>query len=128
VPVGLSPPDHAESTPVDSKQKRRAKNQALFREVNDRVEEVLSELADYGQADARLIGFVCECGRDDCSDELEVTRAQYESVRDDPRCFLLLPGHEHPDIERVVERHSGFLVVEKLAEAAEIAVEHDPRP
>jgi hypothetical protein len=28
---------------------------------------------------------------------------------------------------RVVERHSRFLVVEKLGEAAEIAIEHVPR-
>jgi hypothetical protein len=112
---------------VDSRQNRRAHNETLFREVNERVEEVGSGSAGYGENDGQLIGFVCECGRDDCAEPLEVTHAQYESVRSNPLRFLVVPGHEHTDAARVVERHAQFLVVEKIGEAAEIAAEHDPR-
>jgi hypothetical protein len=110
---------------VDARENRRAHNEALFREVNERIEE-LSRMGDESEHDGS-IGVVCECGRDGCTELIETTRAQYEAVRSDPRRFLVLPGHEHTDAARVVERNSGFSVIEKLEGAAEVAVEHDPR-
>jgi hypothetical protein len=106
--------------------KRRALNEVLFREVNERIEEISRELSDREQpSEGRE--FICECGREDCTEMLEATVADYESVRADPRHFLVLPGHEHTQTARVVERTSGFLVVEKLEEEGEFAIEHDPR-
>ena len=112
---------------MDPGQRRGAKNEALFREVNERIEELDTAFTGYGEGDALLIGFVCECGNEDCGETLEITQAQYESVRSDPRRFLVLPGHEDTDVARVVERHGHFLVVEKLDAAAAIAIEQDPR-
>ena len=51
----------------------------------------------------------------------------YEAVRASPRRFLVLEGHETPEVERVVERHPAYVVVEKLDEAARVAEETDPR-
>jgi hypothetical protein len=80
---------------VDATENRRAHNETLLREVNERVEEVATGFSGYGEDDGLLIGFICECGRDDCSEPLEVTHAQYEAVRSSPRRFLVVPGHEH---------------------------------
>jgi hypothetical protein len=119
--------DRGECMPVDSaRDERRARNEALFREVNERIELLSADLADESEQEGSL-RIVCECGRDDCTELIEVTRPQSESVRSDPRRFIVVPGHEHTDTERVVERNSGFFVVEKHEHAAEIAVEHDPR-
>jgi hypothetical protein len=107
-------------------EKRRARNEVLFREVNERIEEISRELTDREQPLERL-ELVCECGREDCTEMLEATLAEYESVRANPRHFLVLPGHEHIETVRVIERTSRFLVVEKLEEEGEIAIEHDPR-
>jgi hypothetical protein len=112
---------------VDEDEQRRARNEALFREVNERIVELETGLGGYDQDDALLVGFVCECPREDCGELLEVTRGQYEAVRDNPRRFLVLPGHEDGDIASVVERHTHFLVVEKRGQAGEVAVEQDPR-
>jgi hypothetical protein len=112
---------------MDARQRRRARNEALFREVNERIVEVSRGLAGYGEDDSLLAGFVCECSREDCTEPLEVTHARYEAVRDDPRRFLVLPGHEDATVDRVVERHAGYLVVQKFGEASEIARERDPR-
>jgi hypothetical protein len=87
-----------------ARDERRARNEALFREVNERIEELSS---DESEQEASL-EVVCECGRNDCTELLEVTRAQYEAVRSDPRRFLVLPGHEHTDTARVVERTAAF--------------------
>jgi PHD/YefM family antitoxin component YafN of YafNO toxin-antitoxin module len=112
---------------VSEDERRRARNEALFREVNERIAELETGRGGYDRDDSLLTGFVCECPREDCSEMLEVTRGQYEGVRDDPRRFLVLPGHEDGDIAKVVERHESYLVVEKTGEAAAIAEEQDPR-
>ena len=109
---------------MDEDDQRRSRNEALFREVNDRIVELE---AGYDRDDSLLVGFVCECPREDCGETLEVTRRQYEAVRENPRRFLVLPGHEDGDIANLVERHAQYLVVEKVGEAGEIAVEQDSR-
>ena len=114
---------------MDARQERRARNEALFREVNERIVELEDGITGFERDDSLLVGFVCECAKEDCGEPLEVTRGEYEAVRDDPRRFLVLPGHEddEEEIARVVERHSHYLVVEKLGEAGETAIEQDPR-
>ena len=107
-------------------EKRRARNEALFREVNERIETIGRELSD-GDLPLKRLQLVCECGREDCTEVLEATVAEYESVRADARRFLVLPGHEHTDTARVVERTSHYFVVEKLGEAGKVAIERDPR-
>jgi hypothetical protein len=106
--------------------KRRARNEALFRDVNERIEAISREFAD-GEPLGEQLRLVCECGRADCTEVLEATVAEYESVRAHPRRFLVLPGHEHIETACVVERTSGFFVVEKFDEAGEVAIERDPR-
>jgi len=112
---------------VDLEQERRAHNEALFREVNERVQELATGLSGFGDDRSTPVGFVCECSRRDCTELLQASYAQYEAVRENPKRFLILPGHEDLKVDRVLERHKHFLVVEKFGEASEIAVEEDPR-
>jgi hypothetical protein len=112
---------------MDALGERRAKNEALFREVNERIEEVSRRLVGTGEQDAAFPGFVCECSRRECTESVPTTYRQYEAVRENPRLFLVLPGHEDPKVDRVIERHEGCLVVEKRSGASEIALELDPR-
>jgi hypothetical protein len=60
-------------------------------------------------------------------EQIELRRAEYEAIRANPKHFAVLPGHEDLRIASVVEQHDGFFVAEKLGEAAEIAIEQDPR-
>ena len=83
-------------------------------------------MAPASQPQERL-RLVCECGIQQCAELIEATVAEYEAVRADPRRFRVVPGHEHTDTARVVERNSGFFVIEKMEEAGEVAIEHDPR-
>jgi hypothetical protein len=107
---------------VDAREERFARNEALFREVNERIVDVSSsyELGD-------SLEFLCECGSENCLAVIPVARAEYERVRSEPDRFLVIAGHENLELERVVERHDGYLVVQKLGEAGEIAEATDPR-
>jgi len=48
-------------------------------------------------------------------------------IRSDATQFVVLPGHLQLEVEEVVRRAPGFLVVRKIGEAAGVAVEQDPR-
>ncbi len=108
---------------VDTRAERIAHNQADFRDLNEGLQGGLGLLA--GAAD--LVGFRCECGNPDCSQVVRVTLVAYEAVRRNPARFITLPGHEIPDVERVVERHAGHVVLEKHAPAATVTEARDPR-
>lgn len=98
---------------------RLARNQTLFREVNERINEVKSPIVIFKE-------LVCECSAPSCTQSLAVAKAEYETVRSNPRRFLVARGHELPEIEAVVEENERFLVVEKTVETAFMA-ETDPR-
>ena len=65
--------------------------------------------------------YICECANADCTAQLPIDAATYRRVRANPRLFFLLPGHEDPQLERVVEKHRDYLIVEKTGRAGEIA-------
>jgi hypothetical protein len=101
----------------------REQNEALFREVNERIEDVGTALAP----DDVPMEFLCECDDRDCVEKVSATRAEYEAIRAVATQFFVLPGHEDPDIEHVVRKTERFLVVEKEGQAAHEAGESDPR-
>ena len=103
---------------------RVGKNEALFREVNERIRSVSEDWAK-GDRTSR-IEFVCECSRETCFETVALTVAEYEEVRSDPRRFLIVTGHVwSPEVEREVDRNGGYSVIEKFGDAGEIAEDKD---
>jgi hypothetical protein len=100
-----------------------ATNEALFREVNERIEAVSQGVA----VSYAAMEFLCECDRPDCKESVNVTRAEYEAVRAVPTHFIVLPNHQDPRIEHVAVTNERFLVIEKEGKAARRAEESDPR-
>ena len=75
-----------------------------------------------------MMHIVCECGDLLCSKQLAVPTSEYEAIRADSALFFVLPGHEQPGVEDVVEEQAEFNVVRKRpGEPARIAAETDPR-
>jgi hypothetical protein len=103
---------------MEERLERTARNESLFREVNDRIEELSENVEAQGIApEGGLIQFHCECGRDDCGERVRMTVAEYEHVRADNDRFAVAPGHETPEMEAVVDSTDRFVVVDKLPEA-----------
>lgn len=92
---------------MDSKLKR-AQTEALFRDVNERIAESAER---FGSETAE---FVCECADPSCTHRIETTLDQYQAVRDDATHFLVVPGHEDTEIERVIELRPRRATVEKF--------------
>lgn len=103
-------------------QERLGANESVFREINEGIER-----GQWPGEEDSPISFRCECARLGCNELIELSVREYEHVRSNPRRFIVLPGHERLDIEIVVERHHGYLVVEKLDRAGEQAADSDPR-
>lgn len=89
--------------------------QSLYREVNGRIEEIAA-----GFADALLV--LCECANIDCTERIELTRAEHERLRRVPTHFAVLAGHDIPSAERVVDRKDRFVTVEKFGESGLAAI------
>jgi hypothetical protein len=109
---------------VDERARRIGLNEAVFRQVNERIEE----LADnFGLTNEKL-DLICECGNASCASRIEMDHADYEALRADSATFAVVRGHEIHDVEEIVKRHKAYDVVRKRAgEAEKVAQETDPR-
>jgi hypothetical protein len=105
------------------RQERAARNESLFRDVNERIKSTATELSPMFKE------FMCECADASCFEHVSLTSEEYSSVRKmGPVFFIIRPGHEAADIERVVGGEAErYEIVEKQDVAAEVAVELDPR-
>jgi len=103
---------------------RIARNEAAYRQVNEAIEAGRTAAA---VQDDTPRPFACECGQLGCNQLVELTIVEYESVRAGPRRFLMVEGHQIPEVERVVERHERYVVAEKIESEGQIADETDPR-
>ena len=106
---------------LHEQQARAARNQALFRDVNERIGELQTSWLPLTEID-----FLCECADQTCSVPIAASRDEYETVRTSPVRFLVLPEHVVPNVEIVVERNDRFWVVEKIEVASTVARETAP--
>jgi hypothetical protein len=105
---------------VVTSEERKAKNEAIFREANEKIDAVRERL----NIDART-PYLCECDLVECRESIRLTPAEYEEVRSSPIRFALAPGHPHEG--PVVDERRGYVIVEKTGAGAKVALESDPR-
>ncbi|HJQ50176.1 MAG TPA: hypothetical protein VJ838_06675 [Gaiellaceae bacterium] len=96
---------------MSPREQRAIRNEELFREVNLRIAELQEGSHDL-TVDG-LLPLVCECVHTGCTTPLEVDPTTFEQVHENPRRFIVAPGHEDLDAETVVERRDNYLIVEK---------------
>jgi hypothetical protein len=101
---------------------RAARNEEVFRGVNDRI-EAGAELHGITTAEP----FHCECDRDGCFDRIELRPAEYRAIIEQRYHFAVAPHHLDSRVERLVERRDGYWVVEKIGEAREALERHHPQ-
>jgi hypothetical protein len=108
---------------LDLRQERIGRNQALFREVNERLEGLNMTMSDL----IPISDFICECANPECFERIGLTIPEYEALRADPTHFAVRHGHVYLEAERVVAEHTGYTIVEKFEAAAGYAIRSDPR-
>lgn len=108
-----------EVSELDLRRERAAANESLFREVNERIED-LPTTASFTQ-------FVCECHDDKCDVRVSMTVEEYEHIRAEGNRFFVLPGHQAAGVDDVVESTDRYLVVRKIGAGEHVAERLDPR-
>jgi hypothetical protein len=87
---------------------KMARTESAFREVNEAIAKTAAKF------DATEADFVCECADPECADRITADLDDYEDVRADATHFIVADGHDEPRIERVVDDHGDYAVVEKF--------------
>lgn len=97
------------------REERIARNEVLFKQLNEQIRKL--------QPREETLDAVCECGDERCFAHISIPTADYERLRSDKHRFAVVPGHEFPEAEVVVERREGFLIVEKPEELVKDAAD-----
>jgi hypothetical protein len=106
---------------MPSVEARLARNEVMFRAINERIRELAIKLGD---DEGETVAFVCECADETCVERVPLKLAQYDEVRLIPARFFVVPGHEAtPLVESVLFRGSEFAIVRKIGLAADVARE-----
>jgi len=109
---------------MDERERRIGLNEALFREVNER----LKDLNETFGAVTNRVELVCECAERGCAERLTLSVREYEDLRAEPDRFVIAPGHAVPDVEEVVATGEGWEIVHKEpGDPAKLARATDPR-
>ena len=105
---------------MDERDERIAKNETVLRATNRELEQAVEE---EGARLDQLIEVLCECGRQGCGGVIRMTVGDYDRAHSQADRFVVLRGHENTEIEKVVEERPGYVVVDKIGEAEDIAEE-----
>ena len=99
---------------------RAAQNQMMFRSVNDRIMEAGEKVGDSTEG----LDFSCECADDMCVEKIRLSPHQFLGIESEVNRFIVLRGHELPEVEDVIAERDGFLIVSKRGAGAEFVQEH----
>lgn len=112
----------ARSSDASGREERIAENEAVFRLANERM-------AAWEERDRAAASepYFCECANPECTEKVMLRGSDYERVRRNSSHFFVVPGHEIPDGEIVIEKHEGWLMVEKDPNVSEIVEDREPR-
>lgn len=106
----------------EAREERLAKNQVIFRTVNEAIEQKALQLGGLDEYE-----FICECSTADCFERISLTLTEYEHIRRAGVRFVVAPGHEDIEVELVVGTRGSYSIVEKDGSAGIVAEFADPR-
>ena len=87
-------------------------NEVIFAQRNVDLKQRISHLLQDMAGDVPLL-FFCECSNEDCMERITLDPNEYDAIHKNPRRFIIMPGHDVADVERVAETRATFVVVEK---------------
>lgn len=108
---------------TSSSKDRLVKNEAIFRQINEEVQNGLNELEKIAGEDGQSsmvakhddvpLHFYCECADITCHERIEMNLSEYKVLHYDRRQFIIKPGHEIDEIEDIVDEDKDVTVVKK---------------
>ena len=103
---------------------RIAENESLFRSANESIELEAESMGYQGEK----IPFLCECPDVSCTDIVQLTVDDYESIRTGQTRFFVVPGHQALAVQAnaaiVIEERDDVVISEKIGLAGKVAAAH----
>jgi hypothetical protein len=96
---------------MSPREERAIRNEELFRDINSHIARLEEQSRQWDEDE--VLPLICECAQTGCSVPIHVEPTTFERVRAEPLWFLVALGHDRPEIESVIERGEGYLIVEK---------------
>jgi hypothetical protein len=104
-------------------ERRLAENELIFRQANQKVQKSLKRLQQLAAKEDNPelyahkgdVHFYCECADEKCSQRIALSPSEYEELHQNRSQFILIPGHEVVEVERVLFETPRYEVVEKYA-------------
>lgn len=94
-------------------ERRLAENEVIFRQVNEDVKEFVLENASDKKWENKKLRFYCECSNMDCRSRIQITAKEYDAVHSNKKRFIIRPGHDIPEIEKIINNKVTYVVIEK---------------
>jgi hypothetical protein len=115
--------------------RRLAENEVIFRQHNRSIKEGLESIRAMAQEEGQQLlitesdtplHFYCECSNEKCTKRIIIPPSEYNALHKVNNQFIVVPGHEVADIERVVESHGPYNVIQKYFEPPQQADRLNP--
>jgi hypothetical protein len=106
-----------------SSNKKMIENEAVFRKQNEKVQKDFDKLKQIAKEDGQdnlakepetPLYFYCECSDENCRQRIQLDLAEHTKIHKNRRAFVVKPGHQVGNIERVVEERLDYNIVEKF--------------
>ncbi len=97
-----------------------AQNQMAFRSVNERIKELGTQPNSPGDE----LDFACECADHACVEKIRLSALQFLAIESEQNQFIVLRGHQLPEVKDVIAEREGFLIVSKRGAGAEFVKAH----
>jgi hypothetical protein len=103
---------------------RLVENEIAFRRANSEAVENLANLKKIAKSEGheKIIGntntplhFICECSDKLCTKRIVIKPSEYKKIHRRKNQFMLTPGHDYPEIEKIVKENNNYIIVEKFA-------------
>lgn len=100
-----------------------AENEVVFRRRNEHIQERFEELKKIAVEDGQEqfvrdidvpLQFFCECSDENCRQRIPVKPDVYNELHAYRDRFIVVPGHETKQIERIIRTEPEYYVVEKF--------------
>ena len=93
--------------------RRKVRNEVLAKGLNQKLESLV-EQGEEEPVDQHPVDFFCECSTATCAERIRLTVARYDAIHSMPQDYIVRPGHQDQEVERVVDSEPGYLIVRKL--------------
>ena len=120
---GKGGPPPAATGDGETDRERAAKVHAIYRAVNANIVVLMDRFTVEPQESNLQIH--CECGRNDCTETVNLQREEQDRARAVPTHFIVATGHAPVGVERIVQENGQHTVVELGADQDSVT---DDRP